>query len=122
LLKWNNCIWNKTRPQTHTQKQSSLTKNQSKKTMFFSFFSWKATKKESSSLRKKQYNRKLTIERNTLKQCSSQTTKSKNLRPHFNVSNIKKEQKTFLFLAPSTPYGISSTLIPTALLADQSRW
>ena len=61
LLKWNNSIWNKTRPLTHTQKQSSLTKKQSKKTMKFSFFSWKATNKESSSQRKKQDKRKLTI-------------------------------------------------------------
>lgn len=93
LLEWNNCVWNKTRPQTHTQKQSSLTKKQSKKTMFFSFFSWKTTKKKSSPQRKKLYNRKLTIKRNALKQRCTQNTKSKNLRPHLNVF----QKKCFLF-------------------------
>lgn len=88
LLKRFYCRWNKTRPQTHRQKQSSQTKQQCNITMQISFFSWLKTQEKSSSQWLLQHHRKQTFKRNRQQQSCSQNTNTKYLRPH----------KTLLFL------------------------
>ena len=83
LLKRNSRIWKKTRPLSHTQEKSSLAKNLCNKTVDLSLFCRLTTKKKPSSQRKKLHYSKLSLQRNTLNQCSSQNTRTKNQRLHF---------------------------------------